>query len=162
VNVKVISQEQRAQAAPVRVLLALAAILIFTLALAAPWMLSHGNLAGALLIRKFFSPLCHQDAMRSFWFWGYPAAVCARCLGIYLGAIFGVFARVTRKIALGAFAATLLANVADALTEFAGWHGSLPQVRFALGVMLGVSISALIASAAKSESPAHSGRAHMS
>ena len=32
-----------------------------------------------------FSPLCHQNPARSFFFFGYPLAVCARCLGIYLG-----------------------------------------------------------------------------
>jgi len=91
--------------------------------------------------------------MRSFWFWGAPAAVCARCLGIYLGAAVGVVARIERQLAMWAFAVMLLANCADVVAEFVGWHGNLPQVRFALGILLGVSISALVVSAAQIKNP---------
>jgi uncharacterized membrane protein len=91
--------------------------------------------------------------MRSFWFWGAPAAVCARCLGIYLGGAIGVFARIQRQLAIWVFAVVLFANCVDAVTEFVGWHGNLPQVRFLLGIMVGVSISALLASRAQQENP---------
>jgi uncharacterized membrane protein len=138
----------------VRSIIALAAAAIFTLALAAPWLTAHSNVAPALLIRTFFSPVCHQDTMRSFWFWGAPAAVCARCLGIYLGAAVGAFAKIDRRLAMWSFAIMLLANCVDAVSEFVGWHGSLPQVRFLLGIMLGVSISALVASAVSEQNRA--------
>jgi uncharacterized membrane protein len=138
----------------VRSIIALAAAAIFTLALAAPWLTAHSHVAPALLIRTFFSPVCHQDTMRSFWFWGAPAAVCARCLGIYLGAVVGAFAKIDRRLAMWSFAIMLLANCVDAVSEFVGWHGSLPQVRFLLGIMLGVSISALVASAVSEQNRA--------
>ena len=32
-----------------------------------------------------FSPICHQIPARSFYLFGFPLAVCARCLGIYSG-----------------------------------------------------------------------------
>jgi uncharacterized membrane protein len=38
----------------------------------------------------FFQPVCHQDPARSFWLAGMPLPVCARCLGIYLGAFLGL------------------------------------------------------------------------
>lgn len=38
-----------------------------------------------IFIYSIFSPLCHQNPLRSFFFLGYPLAVCARCLGIYFG-----------------------------------------------------------------------------
>jgi uncharacterized membrane protein len=91
--------------------------------------------------------------MRSFWFWGAPAAVCARCLGIYLGAAVGAIAKIERRLAMWAFAIMLLVNCADAVSEFVGWHGNLPQVRFLLGITLGVSISALVASAVGAKNP---------
>jgi uncharacterized membrane protein len=37
----------------------------------------------------FFSGVCHQIPDRSFHFWGEPAAVCARCLGLYAGFLAG-------------------------------------------------------------------------
>lgn len=43
----------------------------------------------AFLIRKVFSPVCHQMVDRSFWLWGYPLAVCSRCSGIYSGVLLG-------------------------------------------------------------------------
>lgn len=146
--------ERRARAiVPVRVLVGLIALSLVALALAAPWMASHGWILGAWVARHFFSPVCHQDVMRSFWFWGTPAAVCARCLGIYLGAAVGVLARVERRLAMCAFAIMLLVNCADVVAEFVGWHGNLPQARFALGILLGVSISAVVLSAAKVKDP---------
>ncbi len=62
------------------------AILALALApLAAPLLAASHPLA-ALLIRDFFSRLCHQDPSRSFMLEGSPVAVCVRCLGIYWGA----------------------------------------------------------------------------
>jgi len=61
---------------------------IFALALtplAAP-LLAPSHPLIALLIRSFFSRLCHQDPGRSFVVDGSPIAVCVRCLGIYCGA----------------------------------------------------------------------------
>jgi uncharacterized membrane protein len=37
-----------------------------------------------------FSPVCHQIPERSFRLFGYPLAVCARCFGIYAGALGGL------------------------------------------------------------------------
>ncbi|NOR16001.1 MAG: DUF2085 domain-containing protein [Candidatus Aminicenantes bacterium] len=40
-------------------------------------------------IYLMFAPTCHQNASRCFHLWGYPLAVCARCLGIYFGFLGG-------------------------------------------------------------------------
>jgi uncharacterized membrane protein len=40
-------------------------------------------------IAFFFSGVCHQIPERSFHFWGEPASVCARCLGVYAGFLLG-------------------------------------------------------------------------
>jgi uncharacterized membrane protein len=37
-----------------------------------------------------FTPICHQIPTRSFFLFGHPLAVCARCLGIYFGFLGGL------------------------------------------------------------------------
>ena len=41
------------------------------------------------IIYVAFSPICHQIPARCFIFYGYPLAVCTRCLGIYFGFFVG-------------------------------------------------------------------------
>jgi len=43
-----------------------------------------------VLVYTIFSSVCHQIPSRSFVCFGYPLAVCARCLGIYVGFLTGV------------------------------------------------------------------------
>lgn len=40
-------------------------------------------------IYAIFSPICHQNPSRCFYLFGYPLAVCTRCLGIYFGFFLG-------------------------------------------------------------------------
>jgi len=42
------------------------------------------------LINLFFSPVCHQQAERTFHICNHPMAVCARCSGIYFGFLGGL------------------------------------------------------------------------
>jgi uncharacterized membrane protein len=51
---------------------------------AAPYLRSRG-LDQAGWFYACFAPLCHQISDRSFFLWGFPLAVCARCFGIYTG-----------------------------------------------------------------------------
>ncbi len=41
------------------------------------------------LLYAVYSPLCHQNPSRCFVLFGYPLAVCTRCLGIYVGFFLG-------------------------------------------------------------------------
>jgi uncharacterized membrane protein len=41
------------------------------------------------LIYAVYSPLCHQNPSRCFVLFGYPLAVCTRCLGVYGGFLLG-------------------------------------------------------------------------
>ncbi|MBA7705236.1 hypothetical protein ES703_114060 [subsurface metagenome] len=45
----------------------------------------------AIFIRNILGASCHQIPERCFSISGKPIAVCARCLGIYLGIVFGKF-----------------------------------------------------------------------
>jgi uncharacterized membrane protein len=44
----------------------------------------------SLFIYYFFSPVCHQQDVRSFHLFGYKLAVCSRCVSIYLGFLIAV------------------------------------------------------------------------
>ena len=125
---------------------------IFALALtplAAP-LLAPSHPLIALLIRGFFSRLCHQDPGRSFMFDGSPIAVCVRCLGIYFGAALGSLLGIDRVIARRLLAIALVLNLLDVATASLHWHGSLPLPRFLLGLVLGVGVGAVILSPLRS------------
>ncbi len=115
-------------------------------ALAAPYFSTHGFVILAFALERGFALVCHQRPERSFWLFGAPVAVCARCLGIYVGAAIGLLLRTSRQIALRVFIAAAAINVIDAAAEFAGLHANWMMVRFVLGLMLGAAGALLIAS----------------
>lgn len=55
----------------------------------APYLKSCGSGLNTLAY-LFFAPICHQIPARSICFFGHPLAVCARCLGIYIGFLGGM------------------------------------------------------------------------
>ncbi len=59
------------------------------LIMAAPYASVENHQTGKY-IYLFFSSICHQEADRCFQYQGLPLAVCARCLGLYLGFVFGL------------------------------------------------------------------------
>jgi uncharacterized membrane protein len=120
------------------------AILAVTLApLAAPLLAASHPLA-ALLIRSFFSRLCHQDPSRSFMVEGSPVAVCVRCLGIYCGAALAALLRLGRTVAARLLTAALLINLLDVAGGALHWHGNLPPVRLLLGLLLGLGAGSVL------------------
>ncbi len=114
-------------------------------AMAAPNLLTHDTPIGVALQRGF-ALVCHQQPERSFWIFGAPVAVCARCLGIYVGAVIGLLFRTTRTFALHLLIVAAALNLLDAGTEIAELHGNWLGVRFALGLALGASGALLISS----------------
>jgi uncharacterized membrane protein len=122
------------------------AILALSLSpLAAP-VLARSHPLFALLIRSFFSRLCHQDPTRSFMVGGSPVAVCVRCLGIYCGAALASLLRVVEVPARRLLAIALLLNLLDVAAATLHWQGNLPLPRFLLGVLLGVGAGAVLLS----------------
>jgi uncharacterized membrane protein len=121
---------------------------IFALALtplAAP-LLAPSHPLIAMLIRGFFSRLCHQDPGRSFMVQGSPIAVCVRCLGIYSGAALATLLGVRKAPASRLLAIALVLNVLDVATANLHWHGNMPLFRFLLGLLLGVGTGAVLLS----------------
>ena len=62
----------------------------------------------SVMIFRFFSPICHQNPARSLSLCGHVFPVCGRCLGIYIGFLFG----------------TIFYPV------FRGWNDSTPQIKW--------------------------------
>jgi uncharacterized membrane protein len=121
--------------------LAILALALMLAPLAAP-LLGTSHPLAALLIRNFFSRLCHQEASRSFVVDGSAVAVCVRCLGIYWGAALGMVVRLRRARWL--LIAAVVLNLVDVASEAMHWHGNLSLVRFFLGLMLGVGVGAVL------------------
>jgi uncharacterized membrane protein len=121
---------------------------IFVLALsplAAP-LLAPSHPVIALVIRSFFSRLCHQEPERSFIVQGSPIAVCVRCLGIYCGVALASLLGMGKTLAMRLLAIALLLNLLDVATASLHWHGNLPLPRFLLGMLLGVGTGAVLLS----------------
>ena len=98
----------------------------------------------ALALQRAFALVCHQHADRSFVLFGGSVAVCARCLGIYLGAAAGPLLRLPRQLATRLLFAAVAFNAVDSLAELAGLHGDWMLARFALGCLLGMTGAMLV------------------
>ena len=131
---------------------------VFPLAIAAaacavPWLLAHSpEIACAL--QRGFSLVCHQQPARSFFLFGGSVAVCARCLGIYVGAAIGLLIRIQRRVAMQLLFLAVFANAADWFAEITGLHGNWIHVRFVLGIALGTAAAMLVAASTSHARPA--------
>lgn len=111
------------------------------------------------------SLICHQQPERSFHYAGAQYPVCARCLGLYLGAVLGVAAwgafsgmrtcaRPRARHTLDNNAARrmlIVAAVPTAVTVALAWAGvadASNTIRAALAVPLGAAIAATVAAVA--------------
>lgn len=111
---------------------------------AAPWLRSRGS-GGAGFFYACFAPICHQISDRSFFFWGWPLAVCARCFGIYAGFAGGVLLYPFRR---GFFSPVLPATktlilvsvpvVVDTAGNFLGFWDTPGALRFLTGLLWGL------------------------
>lgn len=108
------------------------------IAVATPFLLHSIPILGFALQRGF-ALVCHQRPDRSFVMFGGRVAVCARCLGIYLGAAVGLLLRVPRQIAWRCLIAAVAINLGDWLAEIVGLHGNWMVARLMMGIALGAA-----------------------
>lgn len=74
----------------VRYCLLLSGALFWILLIVTAPLASLKNPSAGRCLYLFFSGICHQEADRCFLYHGLPLAVCARCLGLYIGFVFGL------------------------------------------------------------------------
>ena len=121
--------------------------------IAAPYLLTHGFPALGLAVYRGFAIVCHQQPERSFWIFGAEMAICARCLGIYLGAAAGLLFGTSRRIAFRLLIVAAALNLLDVVTEFAALHGNWVAIRFVLGLVLGAAAALMISSSMAAKAP---------
>ena len=114
------------------------------IAIAVPWLMARAPEIG-LALQRGFSLVCHQQPERSFVLFGGSVAVCARCLGIYLGAAAGLLIRLQRQLPKQLLIFAVAINAIDWISEFIGIHGNWMSLRFGLGFALGMAAAMLVA-----------------
>lgn len=72
-------------------LILLSGILVWNIGIFSPCFLNQGNLFAYHFIKFFYSPVCHQKIEKSFSCNHLEFMVCARCTGIYFGALVAAF-----------------------------------------------------------------------
>lgn len=119
----------------------------------------------AVLTYAAGSLVCHQRAERSFHYQGAQYPVCARCFGLYAGAVVGVLlwagaagvgrvprSRIAKLTQPGVVRRILflvaLPTVISVSVSWIGWWDAGNVARAALAVPLGAMISAMIAGVA--------------
>jgi uncharacterized membrane protein len=124
--------------------LKLLAVLVLAVSPLAPPFLAASHPLAAMLLRSFFSRLCHQNPARSFMVEGSPVAVCVRCLGIYCGVALAALLRLSTDSARRLLAIAVLLNLLDVAAESLHWQGDLPLPRFLFGMLLGMGAGAVL------------------
>ncbi len=111
----------------------------------APYLAAHGYDSVAERLYSAYRPFCHQKAERSLSVFGGQMAVCARCFGIYAGAIAGSLAATAmtcirkdaRIIDIRLVGLALLPLAIDGVTQLLELRGSSEWLRLATGLLFG-------------------------
>lgn len=108
---------------------------------AAPVLAYFKLFSQADIVYELFRRSCHQDAVRCFWILGYQMAICARCLGAYIGVASMLYAFLHKHkinqptyFTLGALA------FAEIALEMFSIYSANNYIRLTAGVFLGIFI----------------------
>jgi uncharacterized membrane protein len=116
----------------------------------APLMASAG-VPGGGLVASLYAPLCHQSVDRSLALGTLTLSVCARCSGLYLGALAGLLLAVwllpgtVRPLRKSLFFVATLPTLLDALLPWVGLPSLSNMPRFVLALPAGLVIALFLA-----------------
>lgn len=82
--------------------------------------------------------ICHRRADRSFFYKGKQFPVCARCTGIWLGYIFGIFLLILFVPTVWVALALFIPMSVDVLTQLLHWRTSTNLLRISTGILGGI------------------------
>ena len=121
--------------ATMMLILAAAVCLLITVAGPAHW----------TLVQAGFRMVCHQIPERCLWIAGTAMPVCARCTGIYFGALAALSLRIRdrRQWLLAALALVAI----DWSSEAAGLRPAWAALRLTTGLLLGLAAAPVVAAA---------------
>ena len=121
----------------------------------APILDASSLFAWAIVVREFFSRICHQLDARSFHLFAVPLAVCSRCASIYFAFLLGMLSYplfrslespvLPRRIWLVIAITPMLLDVA---ADMVGIHEATNMTRTFTGALFGVIIPYFIVPAA--------------
>jgi len=140
--------EQRAKISLMR-LLFLFLLSILTIGFLLPTITSIDNSLSNFLLTRVYSSVCHQESAKCISIGGASMLVCARCSGIYAGAIVsGVFSLLTlvRPISTKLLILSAIPLVIDVFFTFTGVYKYSQSIAFASGLAFGGIIYLLIIS----------------
>jgi len=107
----------------------------------APWLAAHDSMLGGWL-RLLYRPGCHQISDRCLDLGFGPLAVCARCLGLYVGGSLGLLWTTLRNRPSRPRPFWLLVFAIPTILDFAAGQLGLPNLgnwtRFAVALPLGL------------------------
>lgn len=92
-----------------------------------------------------FHRSCHQDAIRCFWILGYQTALCARCLGVYIGVIVFLISYLFNfRSNKYLFAGVTVLAFGEILIEVFKISESNNYIRFFAGICLGIFLAIIL------------------
>ncbi len=123
-------------------LLALYSAFFWLGALATPFLSHFESYDLSAKLSYILSNACHQNPERSFWIWGYPVSLCARCLGVYIGTTVSCMNALFNKLNINikAFIIMVFICLADIILNlFKINTGNI--IRFCTGIIIGLLIT---------------------
>ena len=107
----------------------------------APICAAAGEFEVSAKLTSLYMSSCHQAPDMSFWFLGFPFALCCRCLGFYLGVVLsGICSLLCKlKLSLRLFLILALIVIIDILMNFSfGIKNTGNIIRFIVGIIMGL------------------------
>ena len=143
--------QERERWARTGVMCATAAAAVVLLGVLAPPIVESWTGVRPSVLRLVYAPLCHQIDERSLALLSGPLAVCARCTGLYLGAVLGLAStcwlgiRRTSSVPRVWLGALVLPTAVDGVLAFVGSSPLTEWPRFVLALPAGGAAGFLLA-----------------
>lgn len=97
-------------------------------------------------LTSLFIYSCHQQPDRSFWFLGYPVALCCRCYGVYLSTMLTSILVIFKRPKLNKYIVVLLILIC-AIDIYINYgmgiraHNTGNVTRFVVGIIMGLLLT---------------------